>query len=113
MAIATLVLWVLTAAAGLVLLTAGGAAKRAAAAQEAAAQEAAAQEAAAQEAAAREAVPVPAPPVTVPGADPAPRAAGFPQAGSGSPSLRRFSPAPGRSCRAPAHPPGQGPRHAG
>ena len=66
MAIATLVLWVLTAAAGLVLFTAGGAAKRAAAGQRAAAQEAAAQEA----------VPVPAPPVTVPGGDPAPRTAG-------------------------------------
>jgi hypothetical protein len=59
-AIATLVLWVLTAAAGLILLTAGGAAKRAAAQETAAA---------------REAVPVPAPPVTVPGTDPAQPAA--------------------------------------
>jgi UPF0716 family protein affecting phage T7 exclusion len=40
-AIATLVLWVLTAAAGLVLLTAGGAAKRAAAQQAADARQAA------------------------------------------------------------------------
>jgi hypothetical protein len=67
-AIATLVLWVLTAAAGLVLFTAGGAAKRAAAARLAAGPDAAAAQEAA---AAREAVPVPAPPVTVPGAGPA------------------------------------------
>lgn len=50
MAIAALVLWVLTAAAGLGLLMAGGAAKRAAAQQ---------------------AAPVPAPPVRVPAAGPA------------------------------------------
>jgi len=73
-AIATLVLWVLTAAAGLVLLTAGGAAKRAA--QQAAGPQGTAS--------VQETVPVPARPVTVPGAGPAPGAAGSPRAGSGS-----------------------------
>ncbi|MGI8447551.1 MAG: hypothetical protein ACR2MP_10320 [Streptosporangiaceae bacterium] len=87
MAIATLVVWVLTAAAGLVLLTAGGAAKRAAA-QEAAAQE--------------EAVPVPAPPVTVPGADPATHPPDSPPAVPGP-----AEPAPAAAQRAagPAEPP--------
>ena len=87
MAIATLVLWVLTAAAGLVLLTAGGAAKRAAAQQAAGA---------------RETVPVPAPPVMVPGTDPAPGAAGSPRAGSGS---AQPAPAPRRSMAGRAEPP--------
>jgi hypothetical protein len=86
-AIATLVLWVLTAAAGLVLLTAGGAAKRAAAQQAAGAQET---------------VPVPAPPVMVPGTDPAPGAAGSPRAGSGS---AQPVPAPLRSMAGRAEPP--------
>jgi len=86
-AIATLVLWVLTAAAGLVLLTVGGAAKRAAAQETADAQEA---------------VPVPAPPVTVPGAGPAPRAAGSPEAGS---SFRPPAPAPAQRPAGPAEPP--------
>ena len=87
MAIATLVLWVLTAAAGLVLLTAGGAAKRAAAQQAAGAPEA---------------VAVPAPPVMVPGTDPAPAAAGSPRAGSGS---AQPVPAPLRSMAGRAEPP--------
>lgn len=93
MAIATLVLWVLTAAAGLVLLTAGGAAKRAAAQQAAGAQGTAG---------AQETVPVPAPPVMVPGTDPAPGAAGSPRAGSGS---ARPAPAPLRSMTGRAEPP--------
>ena len=92
MAIATLVLWVLTAAAGLVLLTAGGAAKRAAAQQAAAQQAAGAQETAG----------VPAVPVMVPGTDPAPGAAGSPRAGSGS---ARPAPAPLRSMAGRAEPP--------
>ncbi|MCW2905670.1 MAG: hypothetical protein JWL68_459 [Actinomycetia bacterium] len=69
MAIAALVLWVLTAAAGLVLLLAGSAARRAAAQQKPAVQQP---------------VPFPAPPVTTvpaagpaqPAADPAPSTAG-------------------------------------
>jgi UPF0716 family protein affecting phage T7 exclusion len=91
-AIATLVLWVLTAAAGLVLLTAGGAAKRAAA-QQAAAQGTAG---------VRETAGVPAPPVMVPGTDPAPGAAGSPRAGSGS---AQPVPAPLRSMAGRAEPP--------
>jgi hypothetical protein len=98
-AIATLVLWVLTAAAGLVLLTAGGAAKRAAAAQRAAAPEAAGVQ---ETAAAQQAVPVPAPPVTVPGTDPAPRMAGSPPAGPGS---AQPAPAPAQRGPGPAEPP--------
>ena len=92
MAIATLVLWVLTAAAGLVLLTAGGAAKRAAAHETAGGHESAAQEA----------VPVLAPPVPVPGAGPARHAEDSPQAGRGS-----AQPAPAGPQRAagPAEPP--------
>jgi len=86
-AIATLVLWVLTAAAGLVLLTAGGAAKRAAAQQAAGVQET---------------VPVPAPPVMVPGTDPAPGSADPPRAGSGS---AQPAPAPLRSMAGQAEPP--------
>ncbi len=69
MAIAALVLWVLTAAAGLVLLVAGSAAKRAAATQ--------------RNAAGQQPVPFPVPPVTVPAAgsaqpaaDPDPSTAG-------------------------------------
>ena len=93
MAIATLVLWVLTAAAGLVLLTVGGAAKRAAAQQAASAQGSAG---------VQETVPVPAPPVTVPGAGPAPRAAGSPEAGS---SFRPPAPAPAQRPAGPAEPP--------
>lgn len=62
MAIAALVLWILTAAAGLILLMAGSAAKRAAAGE-------AAQQAAPQ--AAPQAVRVPALPVTVPAPGPA------------------------------------------
>jgi hypothetical protein len=93
-AIATLVLWVLTAAAGLVLLTAGGAAKRAAAQESAGGHESAAQEA----------VRVPAlpVPVPVPGAGPARHAADSPQAGRGS-----AQPAPAGQQRAagPAEPP--------
>jgi hypothetical protein len=61
LAIAALVLWVLTAAAGLVLLLAGSAARRAAAQQKPAVQQP---------------VPFPAPPVTVPAAGPAQPAAG-------------------------------------
>lgn len=99
MAIATLVLWVLTAAAGLVLLTAGGAAKRAAAAQRAAAPEAAGVQ---ETAAAQQAVPVPAPPVTVPGTDRAPRVAGSPPAGPGS---AQPAPAPAQRGPGPAEPP--------
>jgi hypothetical protein len=95
-AIATLVLWVLTAAAGLVLLTAGGAAKRTAA-QQAAAQQAVG---APGTAGAQETVPVPAPPVTVPGTDPAPGAAGSPGAGSA-----QDAPAPARSMAGRAEPP--------
>ena len=93
MAIATLVLWVLTAAAGLVLLTAGGAARRAAAQQAAAARQAAG---------AQETASVPAVPVMVPGTDPAPGAAGSPRAGSGS---ARPAPAPLRSMAGRAEPP--------
>ena len=93
MAIATLVLWVLTAAAGLVLLTAGGAAKRAAAQQAADARQAAG---------AQETAGVPAVPVMVPGTDPAPGAAGSPRAGSGS---ARPAPAPLRSMAGRAEPP--------
>jgi hypothetical protein len=92
-AIATLVLWVLTAAAGLVLLTAGGAAKRAAAQQAADARQAAG---------AQETAGVPAVPVMVPGTDPAPGAAGSPRAGSGS---ARPAPAPLRSMAGRAEPP--------
>jgi len=92
-AIATLVLWVLTAAAGLVLLTAGGAAKRAAAQQAADARQAAG---------AQETAGVPAVPVMVPGTDPAPGAAGSPRAGSGS---ARPAPAPLRSVAGRAEPP--------
>ena len=93
MAIATLVLWVLTAAAGLVLLTAGGAARRAAAQQAADARQAAG---------AQETAGVPAVPVMVPGTDPAPGAAGSPRAGSGS---ARPAPAPLRSMAGRAEPP--------
>ena len=93
MAIATLVLWVLTAAAGLVLLTAGGAARRAAAQQAAGARQAAG---------AQETAGVPAVPVMVPGTDPAPGAAGSPRAGSGS---ARPAPAPLRSMAGRAEPP--------
>ena len=96
MAIATLVLWVLTAAAGLVLLTAGGAAKRAAAAQRAATLEAAGVQ---ETAATQQAVPVPAPPVTVPGTDPAPRVDGSPPAGPGS---AQPAPAPAQRGAGPA-----------
>jgi hypothetical protein len=92
-AIATLVLWVLTAAAGLVLLTAGGAARRAAAQQAAGARQAAG---------AQETAGVPAVPVMVPGTDPAPGAAGSPRAGSGS---ARPAPAPLRSMAGRAEPP--------
>jgi hypothetical protein len=92
-AIAALVLWVLTAAAGLVLLTAGGAAKRAAAQQAADARQAAG---------AQETAGVPAVPVMVPGTDPAPGAAGSPRAGSGS---ARPAPAPLRSVAGRAEPP--------
>lgn len=95
MAIATLVLWVLTAAAGLVLLTAGGAAKRAAAQQAAGAQGTAS---------VQEIVPAPAPPVMVPGTGPAPGAAVSPGAGSGSGSARPV-PAPLRSMAGQAEPP--------
>lgn len=82
MAIATLVLWVLTAAAGLVLLTAGGAAKRAAAQEEA--------------------VPVPAPPVTVPGADPAPHP---PDSRHAVPGRAEPAPAAAQRAAGPAEPP--------
>jgi hypothetical protein len=92
-AIATLVLWVLTAAAGLVLLTAGGAARRAAAQQAAGARQAAG---------AQETAGVPAVPVMVPGTDPALGAAGSPRAGSGS---ARPAPAPLRSMAGRAEPP--------
>jgi len=98
-AIATLVLWVLTAAAGLVLLTAGGAAKRASAQQAAGAQGTTG---------VQESVPVPAPPVMVPGTDPAPGAAGSSRAGSGSGSgsgSAQPAPAPLRSMAGRAEPP--------
>jgi hypothetical protein len=112
-AIATLVLWVLTAAAGLVLFTAGGAAKRAAAARLAAGPDAAAAQEAA---AAREAVPVPAPPVTVPGAGPArpgarpaQHAAGPAQHAAGSrpagPGSAQAAPAPAQRAAGRAEPP--------
>jgi UPF0716 family protein affecting phage T7 exclusion len=97
-AIATLVLWVLTAAAGLVLLTAGGAAKRAAAQQAAGAQQAGAPGTAG----VQETVPVPAPPVMVPGTDAAQGAAASPGAGPGS---ARPVPAPLRSMAGRAEPP--------
>ncbi len=85
MAIAALVLWVLTAAAGLTLLIAGGAAKRAAAQQ---------------------AAPVAAPPVRVPAAGlPAP-AAGLPEPAAGLPAPAAGSAAPvsgpARSTSGPA-----------
>jgi hypothetical protein len=65
LAIAALVVWVLTATAGLVLLVAGSAAKRAAA-QQAPGQEAPGQEAPGQQAPGQQAVPAPAAAVTVP-----------------------------------------------
>jgi hypothetical protein len=108
LAIAALVLWVLTAAAGLVLLVAGSAAKRAAARQNAAVQQP---------------VPFPAPPVTVPAAgsarpaaDPAQSAAGpaepppsaaQPAAATGQAAAATAGPAasPARPLAGPAEPP--------
>jgi hypothetical protein len=81
-AIAALVLWVLTAAAGLVLLTAGSAAKRAGAEQ----------------AAAQQAAPVPSPPVTAPApataAAPAGPAAPAPAHGPAAPAAGPAGPPP-------------------
>jgi hypothetical protein len=113
LAIAALVLWVLTAAAGLVLLVAGSAAKRAAAQRNAAVPQP---------------VPFPAPPVTVPAAgsaqpaagsaqpaaDPAPSAAGpaepppsAAQAATAQPAAATAGPAasPARPVAGPAEPP--------
>jgi hypothetical protein len=101
LAIAALVLWVLTAAAGLVLLVAGSAAKRAAAQRNAAVQQP---------------VPFPAPPVTVPAAgsaqpaaDPAPSAAGPaeppPSAAQAPAATAGPSASPARPVAGPAEPP--------
>ena len=87
MAIAALVVWVLTAAAGLVLLLAGSAARRGAA---------------------RQAASAPAAPVTVPAASPGPARPG---AGPGQPGPARPGPGPGQP--GPTRPgpaqPGSGP----
>jgi hypothetical protein len=87
LAIAALVLWVLTAAAGLVLLLAGSAARRAAAQQNPAVQQP---------------VPFPAPPVTVPAAGPAQPAAD-PAQPAADPAPPAAGPAP--PATGPAEPP--------